>query len=105
MLRPVTSLAPVPTTASLAHTPAVAIWEVTRACDLRCTHCRAEAMTNADPAELSPDEAFDLVDQLAELGPRVLVLTGGDPLKRRDLLPIVRRAVARGLSVSIAPSE
>lgn len=45
-----------------------------------------------------------LLDQLAELQPGVVVLTGGDPLKRPDLLTIVRDAVRRGLTVALAPS-
>jgi len=88
----------------LDHRPLVAIWEVTRACDLRCLHCRASATTCRDPRELSTAQALALVDQLAELAPGVLVLTGGDPLKRPDLFEIIDRAVARQLAVAIAPS-
>jgi radical SAM protein with 4Fe4S-binding SPASM domain len=84
--------------------PLVAIWEVTRACDLRCLHCRASAMPRPDPRELAPGEARELVGQLRDLDPAVLVLTGGDPLKRPDLLAIVRAAVDAGLNVAIAPS-
>jgi radical SAM protein len=81
-------------------------WEVTRACDLACRHCRAEAAPEPDPAELGPAEAGALIDRLAAFGPPLphLVLTGGDPLKRRDLFALVERARARGLSVSVAPS-
>jgi radical SAM protein with 4Fe4S-binding SPASM domain len=84
--------------------PLVAIWEVTRACDLRCLHCRADAVTRRDPRELSTAQALDLVEQFAELEPGVLVLTGGDPLKRPDLFEIIDAAVARQLAVAIAPS-
>jgi radical SAM protein len=84
--------------------PAVAIWEVTRACDLCCVHCRASAIPSRDPSELSTDEAADLIDQLGELSPGVLVLTGGDPLKRPDLFGLIETAVQRSLSVAITPS-
>ncbi len=90
--------------APLARTPRVAIWEVTRACDLRCRHCRACAIPDRDPDELTTAEAFDVIDQVAELAPGALVLTGGDPLKRPDLLSIVRVAVRRGIPVALAPS-
>jgi radical SAM protein len=90
--------------ARLAHAPRVAIWEVTRACALRCRHCRACAIPKRDPDELGTAEAYDLIDQLCELAPGVLVLTGGDPLERPDLLSIVRVAVRRGLPVAVAPS-
>jgi radical SAM protein with 4Fe4S-binding SPASM domain len=88
----------------IARSPVVAIWEVTRACDLACRHCRACAVAEPSPDELTAAEAVDLVDQLVELSPGVLVLTGGDPLKRDDLLTIVARAAAAGLRVAIAPS-
>lgn len=84
--------------------PAIAIWEVTRACDLCCLHCRASAVPFRDPRELSTAQAFDLIDQLCELSPGVLVLTGGDPLKRPDLFELIDRAVQRQLSVAITPS-
>jgi radical SAM protein len=89
---------------SLAYSPAVAIWEVTRACDLRCLHCRATAMPEPAPGQLSTAEAFDLVTQLRELAPGVLVLTGGDPLKRPELFGLVSAMVAQGLQVAITPS-
>ncbi|MGH7742913.1 MAG: radical SAM protein, partial [Candidatus Eiseniibacteriota bacterium] len=77
---------------------------MTRACDLRCVHCRACAMPLPDPRELSADEGVDLLDQLHELNPALLVLTGGDPLKRPDLFALIETAVRRQLSVSITPS-
>jgi radical SAM protein len=89
---------------SLSFHPVVAVWEVTRACDLCCRHCRASATPDRDPRELRTEEAFDLVRQLRELDPDVLVLTGGDPCKRPDLYGIVARAVDEGLRVAVAPS-
>jgi radical SAM protein len=89
---------------SLAFHPVVAIWEVTRACDLCCLHCRASAVPTRDPRELDTAEALDLVGQLADLDPGVVVLTGGDPLKRPDLDAIVEAAVRRGLHLALAPS-
>lgn len=49
-------------------------------------------------------EALDLLDQLRELEPAVVVLTGGDPLKRSDLSLLLAAAARRGLPISIAPS-
>jgi radical SAM protein with 4Fe4S-binding SPASM domain len=90
--------------ANLDRRPAVAIWEVSRACDLACVHCRASATPSRDPNELNAAEALALVHQLAELDPGVLVLTGGDPFKRPDLERIIGAAVERGLRVAVAPS-
>lgn len=89
-----------------AQAPLRIYWEVTRACDLSCLHCRAEAQPLADPQELSLAEGKNLIDQVAAMGPTPprLVLTGGDPLKRDDLFELIAYAGARGLGVSVAPS-
>jgi radical SAM protein len=81
-------------------------WEVTRACDLACRHCRAEAAPEPDPTELSPEEGLRLISELAEFGSPLphLVLTGGDPLKRSDLFTLIAAARHRGFGVSVAPS-
>ena len=81
-------------------------WELTRACDLACRHCRAEATPEPDPAELTAPEGLALIDRLARFGAPLphLVLTGGDPLKRPDLFELIAAAQARGFGVSVAPS-
>jgi MoaA/NifB/PqqE/SkfB family radical SAM enzyme len=75
---------------------------VTRSCDLCCLHCRASATPLRSPRELSTAEGLDLLDQLVEFDPGVLVLTGGDPFKRPDLDVLIEAAVGRGLRVAIA---
>lgn len=89
-----------------ARAPIMLYWEATRACDLACTHCRAEAIPFRDPQELTTAEAKSLLRQIVEFGDPMphLVCTGGDPLMRPDLMEIVREAVDHGLRVSIAPS-
>lgn len=85
--------------------PVVAIWEVTRACALACAHCRADAIPRRDPGELDTDEGRRLLDRLAVFEPPPLVvLTGGDPLRRPDLARLVAHGCERGLSVSVTPS-
>lgn len=81
-------------------------WELTRACDLACRHCRAEAMAQACPTELTPDESAALLDRLAAFGSPLphVVFTGGDPLKRPDLWSLIARAQSLGMGVSVAPS-
>ncbi len=86
--------------------PFIVIWEITRACDLACAHCRASAMPERNPGELSPEESRSLIDQIAAFGPPapLFVMTGGDPVKRPDLLELVSYASSRGLPVSLSPS-
>jgi radical SAM protein len=86
--------------------PFIVIWEMTRACDLACAHCRAEAMPQRNPGELSTAEARKLIDEIAEFGtpPPLIVLTGGDPMKRPDLGELVAYATSRNLPIAFSPS-
>lgn len=84
--------------------PFVVIWENTRACDLSCVHCRAAAQPKRNRFELTTEEGFHLIDQIAELRPKVFVLTGGDPLKREDTYELIQYARAKGLEPSLTPS-
>jgi len=84
--------------------PMLVIWEMTQACDLSCIHCRAKARTKRHPLELSTAEAFHLIDQIAQMRVPRFALTGGDPLKRPDLMPIVQYACRRGVPTSLTPS-
>jgi len=84
----------------------IVIWEMTRACDLACKHCRAEAQPLRDPLELDTREARSLIDEVASFGapPPLFVMTGGDPMKRPDLTELVAYAAARHLPVAFSPS-
>ncbi|WP_433942894.1 TIGR04053 family radical SAM/SPASM domain-containing protein [Paenibacillus sp. SN-8-1] len=88
-----------------SRSPFIVIWEVTRACALKCLHCRAEAQYTADPRQLSFEEGKRLIDQIAELDNPLFVFTGGDPLMRPDLYELIKYAVnEKQLSVSMTPS-
>ncbi|MDQ7840100.1 MAG: TIGR04053 family radical SAM/SPASM domain-containing protein [bacterium] len=89
-----------------ARAPMLVYWELTRACDLACRHCRAEAVVNRDPDELSTDEARALLHQVPAFGNPLphMVFTGGDPLKRADLYELLEEAGRLGIGVSLAPS-
>src|SRR5689334_19950272 len=89
-----------------AQAPFLIIWEVTRACALSCVHCRADAIPCRDPRELTTEEGFRLIDQVQRFGPfkPLLVLTGGDPMRRSDLAALVRYGSEAGLTVALTPS-
>lgn len=83
--------------------PRLVFWETTAGCNLRCIHCRRiEVADQLTPFDLSTAEARDLVDQLVEVGSPVLVLSGGEPLMRPDILDIARYAAGQGLPVALA---
>ncbi|MBI4675952.1 MAG: radical SAM protein [Elusimicrobia bacterium] len=59
--------------------PQVAGWELTLACNMQCLHCGSSA-GRPRPDELAVAEGLDLIDQLADLGARIVTLSGGEPL-------------------------
>ncbi len=94
-----------PGRARFAESPLVAFYEITQACDLVCAHCRACAQPARHPQELSPELALAVLDDLARFpDPPLVVLTGGDPMKRPDVFDIVRHAAGLGMSVAMTPS-
>ncbi|MBI3946252.1 MAG: radical SAM protein [Armatimonadetes bacterium] len=78
-------------------------WETTAGCNLECIHCRrldvAREMMRDD---LSTEEALGLVNAIARAGRPILVLSGGEPLIRPDILQVARYAADKGLIVSLA---
>jgi AdoMet-dependent heme synthase len=86
-----------------ADAPRNVYWETTIACQLACQHCRAEAIAQRDPEELTTTEGKRLIDSVKALG-SLLVLTGGDPLERADLLDLIRYARSIHVPVAVTPS-
>ncbi|RPF55226.1 TIGR04053 family radical SAM/SPASM domain-containing protein [Abyssicoccus albus] len=84
--------------------PFIVIWELTRACELKCLHCRAEAQFRRDPRELSFEQGKALIDDIKTMGNAMLVFTGGDPLMRPDVFDIAKYAIDKGVRVSMTPS-
>jgi radical SAM protein with 4Fe4S-binding SPASM domain len=90
--------------------PYVVSWNLTYRCNLACEHCYLDAggapqvgtENFSDRSELGTDECFRVIDEIAAFAPECLtILTGGEPLLRRDILEIVRRAAERGLWVVV----
>ena len=93
------------TEADFEHSPFVAFYEVTRACDLVCKHCRACAQPVPHRNELDTGASLRLLDQFASFPtPPTLIFTGGDPMKRADIFDLVRHANAIGLVTAMTPS-
>ena len=74
-------------------------WELTRSCNLFCAHCRGSATPDSYRDELTTEECFRLIDQITEVGHPILILTGGEPLSRPDVLEIGSYAARKGLRV------
>jgi radical SAM protein len=88
------------------RSPFIVIWEVTRACALACVHCRADAIPHRSPFELTTAEGIQLIDTVRSFGTPapLFVLTGGDPMRRPDLVQLVAHARNTGLTVALTPS-
>lgn len=91
------------------HTPSssrtrrpVVVWNVTRACNLACRHCYANAKRTAAPDELTNTEARAFLDDLAGYGVPAVLISGGEPLARPDLLELIAHGVERGLRFTLS---
>jgi radical SAM protein with 4Fe4S-binding SPASM domain len=90
--------------------PYVISWNLTYRCNLACEHCYLDAGGTpqvqtenfADRSELGTEDCYRVIDDIAAFAPECLtILTGGEPLLRRDILEIVRRAAERELWVVV----
>ena len=77
-------------------------WELTRSCNLSCSHCRAASDRGPYPGELSSEESLKLLDEIASFSSPIMILTGGEPLLRKDLLEIARHGTKLGLRMVLA---
>jgi len=77
-------------------------WEVTQRCNLRCIHCRASSEETSEEGDFTTEEALRLLDDIAELSRPVVVLSGGEPLLRRDVFEIASRGTSLGLRMCMA---
>ncbi|GBE06587.1 MAG TPA: radical SAM protein [Nitrospirae bacterium] len=78
-------------------------WEITRRCNLKCIHCRSssEAVVAQHP-DFSLQEAFRIIDDIAGYAKPVIVLSGGEPLLRKDFFDIAQYGTQKGLRMCLA---
>jgi 12,18-didecarboxysiroheme deacetylase len=80
----------------------VVVWNITRACNLKCVHCYAHATDLSTSDELTTAEGRALIDDLAAFGVPVLLFSGGEPLVRKDLPELAAYAVEKGMRAVIS---
>ncbi len=80
------------------YKPSLISWNLTKMCNLRCPHCYMDAGRKAEN-ELTTEECLPLIDEMKALGTEMLILTGGEPLLRRDIYDIARYASSQGIWV------
>ncbi len=81
--------------------PFMVSYSITQKCNLKCKHCYSESVDKAAPDELSTEEAFRLIDELSRWGIGLLIIDGGEPLCREDLLDVVNYASNKGIRTTI----
>ena len=77
-------------------------WELTRSCNLSCKHCRASSERGPYPGELSTKEARQLLEDIAAFSSPIMILTGGEPLLRDDILDVASYGTELGLRMVLA---
>ncbi|MGD0838886.1 MAG: radical SAM protein, partial [Polyangia bacterium] len=76
------------------------VWELTLACNARCTHCGSDA-GKPRPDELDTAEALVVIAELARLGAESVTFSGGEPLLRSDWPQLARAVRAAGMSLDM----
>ena len=80
----------------------VVVWNITRACNLKCVHCYAHATEGSTSDEMSTAEGLKMIDDLAAFGAPVLLFSGGEPLVRKDMPELAAYAVEKGMRAVIS---
>lgn len=87
---------------SIHNAPRLVAWEVTRRCNLNCVHCRAASDKGPYPGELDTDKSIEILDQIALVGKPIIILSGGEPLLRKDIFDLAQYGSRRGLRMVMA---
>jgi Fe-coproporphyrin III synthase len=83
------------------HGPVV-VWNCTRSCNLQCLHCYSASEPRVYPNELTTGEARKLIDDLVAFRVPVLLISGGEPLIRPDIMDLAEYAGSRGMRVTFS---
>lgn len=87
---------------SAAERKPVVVWNVSRTCNLKCLHCYSDSEARAYPGELTHEQGRALLEDLAAFGVPAVLLSGGEPLARRDLLELATYARSLGLKITLS---
>jgi radical SAM protein with 4Fe4S-binding SPASM domain len=85
-----------------AGAPITIVWNVTNRCNLNCLHCHQDSSPTHSDGELTTSQAFRVIENMNEAGVAILTFSGGEPLLRKDIYDIIRRADDSGMLCTIA---
>jgi radical SAM protein with 4Fe4S-binding SPASM domain len=83
------------------YVPLVMSWNVTRECNMKCSHCYINATEEKLANELSTQEGKDLMDQICKVSKPLLILSGGEPLLRPDIYELIKYGASKGLKMGL----
>ena len=83
------------------YVPLVLSWNVTRKCNLKCSHCYINAASTEAMDELTTEEGKRLIDQICEVSHPLLILSGGEPLLRKDIYELIQYGTQKGLRMGL----
>lgn len=73
-------------------------WEITKDCNLKCLHC---ILGGCGGQEMTTQDSLRVISRIVQLGGKTLRITGGEPLMRKDLGPIIQEAHTSGLDLDL----
>ena len=82
--------------------PVTIVWNFTNRCNLNCLHCHQDSSPTSSYPELTTSQAFKVIDNMSDAGVVILTFSGGEPLLRRDLYDVIKRANDSGMLCTIA---
>ncbi len=78
-------------------------WEITRRCNLHCVHCRSSSELEVqEHPDFSTEEGRRIIDDIASFAKPVVVLSGGEPLLRKDVFELAQYGTDKGLRMCLA---
>jgi radical SAM protein with 4Fe4S-binding SPASM domain len=90
------------TTGARPDSGPVVVWNSTKTCNLECVHCYADARTRRFPGELTTFEARTMIEDLAAFRVPALLISGGEPFARPDVLDLAEYATSLGVRVTFS---
>lgn len=77
------------------------VWEITSKCNMNCIHCGSDCSCVQKGEELTTAECLSVIDDLADVGCKLVFLSGGEPLLREDIGALITSITLHGMKVAI----
>ncbi len=84
----------------MKYSPDMVVWEITFKCNVNCIHCGSDCSSIEKEYQLTTAECFDIIEDLADIGAKTIVLSGGEPLMRPDIGAIAVMIKRLGMNVA-----